>query len=232
MKRDIFLFIKRIGWLFSVIFLFFATGVLADIPQRESDNLQEKITALLNDRDAGYGVTHTVTFKKTQQLHLTCPEPQITLPENHRLSGNLSVSVQCERKQFVQIELHASGSYWVARKMIPSGSTVTKQDIHLRNGDLSALPADVILAGENVTDSMAVRAIEPGQPLQHNQLRKPWKIKSGERVDVIFSGQGFHVRGRGRAMSNAAVSDTTRIRMDSGKLISGIVDDNGFINII
>ncbi len=58
-----------------------------------------------------------------------------------------------------------------------------------------------------------------------------WRVKAGQRVQVIANGEGFSVNAEGQAMNNAAVAQNARVRMTSGQIVSGTVDSDGNILI-
>lgn len=189
--------------------------------------LASQIEAQLNARHADKGIIHTVTIKTPEAQWPDCPRPKLTLPNGNRLTGNMSVAVQCERKQFLQVTVEAEGRYWVAEQTIAAGETITRGQIGVRSGPLSKLPAGLAFQPQEIVGSVAIRALRPGQPIIASQLRKSWRIKTGEEVDVTFAGEGFRIRGKGKAMNNAAVDESARIRMASGQVISGRVTASG-----
>lgn len=63
-------------------------------------------------------------------------------------------------------------------------------------------------------------------------LRRLWIIKAGQDVQVLAQGEGFNVNSNGKAMNNAAIQDTVRVRMASGQIVSGTVADDGTVRIM
>ncbi|MTD37455.1 flagellar basal body P-ring formation protein FlgA [Erwinia sp. CPCC 100877] len=193
----------------------------------ERTALAEQIEAQLNARHADKGIVHKVTIKTPQAQWPDCQRPKLTLPNGNRLTGNMSVAVQCERKHFLQVTVEAEGRYWVAEQAIQAGEAITGAQIGTRSGSLSKLPAGLAFQPQEIVGSVATRAFRPGQPIIASQLRKSWRVKTGEEVDVMLTGEGFRIRGRGKAMNNAAVDELARIRMASGQIISGRVMASG-----
>ncbi|AHA65620.1 Flagella basal body P ring formation protein flgA [Shigella dysenteriae 1617] len=71
----------------------------------------------------------------------------------------------------------------------------------------------------------------PDQSIQLTQFRQAWRVKAGQRVNVIASGDGFSANAEGQALNNAAVAQNARVRMVSGQVVSGVVDADGNILI-
>lgn len=195
----------------------------------QSGGLAAQIEAQLDARQADKGITHKVTIKTPQAQWPDCPRPALTLPDNNRLTGNMSVGVQCARRQFLQVTVDAEGRYWVARQVIAAGSAISRNQIAQQRGSLSKLPASLVFNPQEIVGSVAVRTLNPGQPIVAGQLRKPWVIKTGDEVDVIISGEGFRIRSKGRATTNAAANRLVRVRMASGQLVTGRVDASGVV---
>lgn len=196
-----------------------------------SGQLPEKIEAALNTRYANAGITHRVTIRTPKAQWPVCADPKLTLPDNQRLTGNMSVAVQCERKQFIQVTVEAEGSYWVATQAIAAGSPVSREVIRPRHGPLSKLPANLVFSVQDIMGSVASRSISAGQPIVSAQLRKAWVIKIGDDVEVVLRGDGFRLRSKGRAMTNAALNAPLRVRMASGQVITGTINADGVVVI-
>lgn len=148
-----------------------------------------------------------VTLITPARLLPDCPSPQLQLASYGRLSGNMSVTARC----------------------LPSGTALGSKDVARENGELTGQPRNVIFATQPVTGSFTTRAIQAGQPLTANMLRAPWKVRPGNPVAVVTRGPGFRVRHYGKAMSDAAVGSSLRVRLASGKMVSGAVDNQGVV---
>ena len=64
-----------------------------------------------------------------------------------------------------------------------------------------------------------------------SMVRQSWRVKAGQRVMVIATGDGFSVNSEGQALNNAAVAQNARVRMANGQVVSGTVDNDGNILI-
>jgi flagella basal body P-ring formation protein FlgA len=60
-------------------------------------------------------------------------------------------------------------------------------------------------------------------------LRPPALFAVGADVRVMVNGGGFSVTSSGKAMSAAGEGQTVRVRMDNGRLISGVVNPEGVV---
>ncbi|QHM73197.1 flagellar basal body P-ring formation chaperone FlgA [Mixta intestinalis] len=220
-------------WRKILLPLFFISFTLP--AQDNNDSLTVKINQLLNgssDRSQQHITRRAVLLTAPEKLTALCNEPQLSLSGGQRLTGNRTVVAQCgDKKTFIQVRIEAEGSWWAAARDLKAGSVLSQQDLVRRSGSLASLPAGVLTQPEPLTGAVLTRALRAGQPLTESQLRKSWRIKRGDEVDVIAYGAGFHIVAKGKALDNAAVNGTIRIRMKSGQLVNGSVSQDGSVRI-
>jgi len=70
-----------------------------------------------------------------------------------------------------------------------------------------------------------------GKPVLQNQLRQQWRLRAGQTVELVMSGPGFFIRSQGKALNNAAVDDTLRVKTTSGRNVTGKVGRDGAVTI-
>ncbi|MGM3174050.1 flagellar basal body P-ring formation chaperone FlgA [Dickeya lacustris] len=176
--------------------------------------------------------TVTVVVKSPQEQWPTCDTPQISLPGNSRMWGNLSVSVRCnQERRFVQVEVQVIGKYIAAALPVSRGKTLTGTDIRLIRGRLDLLPPKTLIALSEAEGAVALRDIVPGQPITQAMIRKSWVIQAGQNVQILAQGDGFSARSDGKAINNAAVGQNARARTASGQVVSGVATSDGMILI-
>ncbi|HFR4113212.1 TPA: flagellar basal body P-ring formation chaperone FlgA [Yersinia enterocolitica] len=174
-----------------------------------------------------------VVIKTPQNQWPQCDMPEITLPANARPWGNISLSVRCDGvRRFIQTQVQVSGHYAVAARQLAAGVKITPQDIEMKKGRLDTLPPGALLEPNFAQGAVSLRQINAGQPLTRNMLRRLWIIKAGQDVQILAQGEGFNVNSNGKAMNNAAIQDTVRVRMASGQIVSGTVADDGTVRIM
>ncbi|HKM96702.1 MAG TPA: flagellar basal body P-ring formation chaperone FlgA [Buttiauxella sp.] len=180
------------------------------------------------------GISDDVSVKvKTPDAQLPpCPLPDFSMPGNSRLWGTVSVMAKCGNdKRYIQAEVQATGNYVVATQALPRGSVIDQSLLQLKRGRLDQLPPRTILDINQANSATTLRDIAPNQPILLSMVRQSWRIKAGQQVQVVAAGDGFSVNSEGRALNNAAVAQTARVRMNSGQIVSGVVDPDGNILI-
>lgn len=161
-----------------------------------------------------------------------CPAPQLSLPNNGRSWGMISLSVRCgETRRFVQTDVQVTGRYWVAARTIPRGTVLSAADLQQKEGRLDTLPPRTLQNEQQVQGAVALRAINIGQPLTLSMVRRAWQVQAGQEVQVMAGGNGFNVSSAGKAMNNAAIADNVRVRMASGQVVSGTVAADGTVHL-
>jgi len=209
----------------AAILLLLSTQALAS-------DLNAQLTAFFANRLAGFSDEVVVQLRSAQNLLPACEQPALSVAGNARLWGNLNVLAQCaNEKRYVQVMVQATGNYVVAAQPVARGSQLQPESVTLKRGRLDQLPPRTMLDINQAQDAVSLRDLVPGQAIQLSMLRQAWRVKAGQKVQVIASGDGFSVNGEGQAMNNASVAQRARVRMASGQIVSGTVAPDGNILI-
>lgn len=199
-----------------------------------AEGLSEQVKSFIEAQFAGNGnVTEVkVQLRTPASRWPQCELPQLSLPQNARRWGNISISARCgQERRFIQAQVQVLGHYLVAARGINAGSKLTAEDLKLKTGRLDTLPARTLTDSGKAIGAVSLRNISPGQPLNPVMLRRAWVVNAGQTVQVMAQGNGFNISGAGKAMNNAAAEDSVRVRMASGQIVSGIANGDGTIRI-
>lgn len=209
------------------------TGLLFSLNTQAAD-LAAQIDRFVKAQFASYPqVTDVKVHVRTPASQWPqCEVPQLSLPQNARRWGNISISVRCpQERRFIQTQVQVMGHYLVAARSIAAGKKLSAADIQLKNGRLDTLSPRTLAEGNKAIGAVSLRNISAGQPLNLAMLRRAWVIKAGQEVQVMAQGEGFAIRSAGKAMNNAAAKDNVRVRLLSGQIINGIAAEDGTIQI-
>ncbi|HEJ7888548.1 flagellar basal body P-ring formation chaperone FlgA [Serratia liquefaciens] len=197
-----------------------------------AEDLAAQIDRFISSQFSGSPVQVKVLVRTPATQWPQCEFPQLSLPQNSRRWGNISVSARCgQERRFIQTQVQVIGQYLVSARGISAGSKLTAADIRFKSGRLDTLPPRTLSETGKALGAVSLRNISPGQPLTFAMLRRAWVIKAGQAVQVTAQGSGFNISGTGKAMNNAAAEDNVRVRMASGQIVSGIASDDGTIRI-
>ena len=109
------------------------------------------------------------------------------------------------------------------------GQVLGPEDVRLERAELTQLPADVITEAQRAVGKSANAAFPAGFTLREDMLRAPLAVTAGQRVRILFQGEGFSVSSEGRALGNASLGEPVQVRAASGKLLSGVVQEAGVV---
>lgn len=163
-----------------------------------------------------------------------CPNAESFLPPGVRLWGNITVGLRCQEPPwtvYIPVTVTVTALAVVASKPLQQGQVLTRADVNVQLSDVTQMPAGVIADIEQVLGKTLSGSIAAGQPIRTNLLRAPQLIKSGQTVKLIAQSGSFQVSADGKALGNAALGQVVSVRTAGGKVVSGVVKEDGSVEI-
>lgn len=155
------------------------------------------------------------------------------LPTGAKAWGRVSVGVRCNAGQpwtrYVAANVGVHGPYYVAARALGAGQMLTASDAERREGDLTALPASVVVDPAQIEGTLVSNPVASGAPLRRDLLRHPSLVLQGQAVKLVQRGQGFVTSAEGKALTSAAVGATVQVRLQGGQVLSGVVQADGTV---
>jgi flagella basal body P-ring formation protein FlgA len=163
-----------------------------------------------------------------------CNRVEPYLPPGARLWGRTRLGLRCADgptrwNVFLPVTVKAFGPAWVLAGNVASGAALTEQDAMETEVDWAAEPSPVIVNPQAWVGLVAAHPLSAGQALRQNMVRPPDIFKAGTAVRVVVQGPGYEVVSSGQAMSAGAVGQNVRIRMPNGRVIGGVVAEDGSV---
>lgn len=163
-----------------------------------------------------------------------CNRVEPYLPSGARLWGRTRLGLRCldgatRWNVFLPVTVKAFGPAFVLTANVASGTLLTAADAAETEVDWAADMAPVAASAESWVGLTATRALVAGQTLRQNMVRAPDAFKAGSQVRVVAQGPGFAVTSSGQAMSAGAIGQNVRVRMANGRVIGGVVAQDGTI---
>lgn len=162
-----------------------------------------------------------------------CSKVETYTPPNTRTIGRTHIGVRCTESAnwniLVPVHISVRAAYLTTSRALSAGQTIHSDDLKVSFGDISSLPTGTISRTDQAEGKILRNSIGPGQVLRSEQLQSPYVIQQGQSVKVLSLGPGFSVKASGKALNNAAEGDLARVRMQSGKTVSGIAQHDGTI---
>lgn len=165
----------------------------------------------------------------------SCDAFEPFLPAGARLWGRTTLGVRCAAganwSLFVKVQVKVEGDYLVAAHSLAQGQVLTAADLGLQHGDLTELPAGVLVEPEQAIGRTVTLGLSAGRPLRSDMLRQVQAVLQGQSVKVLSGGKNFQVSTEGRALNAAAAGQVVQVRLASGQVLSGIARPGGVVEI-
>jgi len=165
-----------------------------------------------------------------------CQQVEPYLPKGARLWGRSRIGLRCldghaNWNVFLPITVKVWGPAWTARRTIAPGEVLSENDAERAEVDWAEHPAPVIAQADDWVGAITARGLLPGQVLRQNMLRPVQVFKAGTEVKVVVSQARLNLAATGRAMGHGFLGQSVRVKMDSGKTVSGRVQKDSTVVI-
>jgi flagella basal body P-ring formation protein FlgA len=165
-----------------------------------------------------------------------CGNIEPFLPAGSRLWGKSRVGLRCSDGMTrwnvsLPATVKAFGPAWVVRTPVAVGASIALPDVLEAEVDWAEDAQPVLTDVGAWNGQVAVRQLATGQTLRQGMVRAPQVFQAGAQVRVLAQGSGFQVTGEAQALSAGVVGQAARVRMDSGRVTSGMVLDARTVKI-
>ncbi|RFO95062.1 flagella basal body P-ring formation protein FlgA [Rhodoferax lacus] len=165
-----------------------------------------------------------------------CGNVEAYLPPGARLWGHSRVGLRCvdgmaRWNVSVPVQVKAYGNAWVVRGQIMAGNPVTQNDVASVEVDWAEETSPVLQDPALWLGQTASRTLSSGQVLRQGVVRPTQVFQAGTQVRVVAEGPGFQVTSDAQALAAGVVGQSTRVRMDNGRITSGTVLDARTVKI-
>lgn len=217
----------------AVLFLLLAAPALSHAQNSLADTLDHYLRTQTQGLPGKVSYSIGQLDSRTQLSPCSVFEP--FLPTGSRLWGKTTVGVRCLGPSawtiYIPVQVNVSGTYLVTTRPMTAGQVLGAGDFVTRNGDLSALPANILTEPAQAIGKTIKNGISAGQPLRSDFVIAPWAVQQGQSVRLVSKGSGFSVSSEGKALNNAADGQVVQVRTGSGQTVSGIARPGGFVEI-
>jgi flagella basal body P-ring formation protein FlgA len=165
-----------------------------------------------------------------------CGHVEPFLPTGARLWGKTRAGMRCvdgisRWSVTVPVTVKATGQAWVVRNVVSAGSVLKPGDLVLGEVDWAEDTQAVVKGPEEWVGQVASRTLLTGQTLRQGMTKPTQVFQAGASVRVVAQGVGFVVTSEAQALSSGVVGQLARVRMDSGRVTSGVVLDTRTVKI-
>ncbi|MFT3758725.1 flagellar basal body P-ring formation chaperone FlgA [Thauera sp.] len=217
--------------------LFAALSPSPSAAQQPSEPVEAAVRSLLERETLGQPGEVRInvrTFDPANQLP-PCTALDAFLQPGTRAWGQLTVGIRCDAPTawtaWAQATVQVFGPYLVTTRAMRSAEVIGEADIEVREGELSALPDNILSAPKQAIGHVTRFAQAAGAPLRAGSLRQADAVRRGQTVPVTTRGPGFTVSGEGQALNGAAAGERVRLRLGNGQIVQGTVRPDGTVDV-
>ena len=159
-----------------------------------------------------------------------CAAIEPYLPNGLRLWGKTRIGVRCLEgavrwNVFLPVQVKALGPAWVIKGDVPAGKVLTEDDAVVAEVDWAQDNQAILADPAMWLGQTATRALTTGQALRQGMVRPAQVFQAGANVRIVAHGPGFVISSDGQALSAGVVGGPARVRIENGRILSGVVLD-------
>lgn len=165
-----------------------------------------------------------------------CGNIEPYLPPGSRLWGRSRVGLRCvdgmtRWNVTLPVTVRALGQAWVIKGQIAPNAPVTSADVVQAEVDWAEDPNPILSDIGQWQGQSATRLLGTGQALRQGMVKPAQVFQAGSQVRVIAQGPGFRISGEAQALSAGVVGQPARVKMENGRIASGVVLDARTVKI-
>lgn len=150
-----------------------------------------------------------------------------------KLAPSFLVAVTSEKAatSWVSVQLRIERMAAVLKRSVSLGQKISESDIEWKRADVSFARETPVTLDE-LTQQTAARSLSAGQVIYPSDLKREDLVKRGQPVKVTVGTADFEITVNGTAEDNGRNGDLVKIKLvDSGKILSGRVVDQGMVKV-
>ena len=165
-----------------------------------------------------------------------CNRVEPFLPPGSRLWGRTRMGLRCADgaarwSVFLPVTVKAYGLAWVIKGNMAAGSVLRQDDVMEAEVDWAEDSGAVVIDPALWVGQVATRGLVTGQVLRQGMFRPAQVFQAGAQVRVVAQGAGFQIMSDGQALSAGVVGQPARVKMDNGRIMTGVVLDTRTVKI-
>jgi flagella basal body P-ring formation protein FlgA len=165
-----------------------------------------------------------------------CGNVEPYLPAGSRLWGRTRVGLRCidgmsRWNVSLPVTVNAYGNAWVIKGSVASGAAIAEDDVMEAEVNWAEEASPVIRDKALWVGQIATRQLTTGQTLRQSMVRPAQVFQAGAQVRVLAQGPGFQISSDAQALSAGVVGQVARVKMENGRVSSGVVLDTKTVKI-
>lgn len=215
----------------------YAQGVpVPDLQEMTQNWLRNAAAAVQPAGAAGLRMEVTVGSLDSRLKLAACGNIEPYLPPGSKLWGRTRVGLRCvdgvsRWNVTLPVTVNAFGPAWVVKSHVPSGAVLTQGDMVEAEVNWAEDMHPVLRDRSLWVGQVATRLLTTGQTLREGMVKPAQVFQAGAQVRVVAQGPGFQISSDAQALSAGVVGEIARVRMDNGRVTSGVVLDTRTVKI-
>jgi flagella basal body P-ring formation protein FlgA len=157
-------------------------------------------------------------------------------PQGSRLWGNSRVGLRCvdgvtRWNILIPATVKAYGQAWVVRGQVAQGAVLTEADVVSAEIDWAEDTNPVLIDHAAWQGQTTTRQLTTGMVIRQGLVKPSLVFQAGAQVRVVAQGAGFEISSDAQAMASGVIGQVTRVRMDNGRITTGVVLDARTVKI-
>jgi len=193
----------------------------------------EQQTALQHGQDAEISIAR---LDNRLQLTECSKTPSAFLSPGAKLQGKLTVGLRCtgQKPWTVYIPAHIKNfaEIAVAARPLSRGIEISNSDVITIRQDLSLVRAGYFKKTNDIVGKILKRSMPQGLAFSPNFVTPALLVRRGDEVTILASVGGLQVRGKGKALKDAALGESVPVRnKQSKRIVQGIAVKSGIVSV-
>jgi flagellar basal body P-ring formation protein FlgA len=154
-----------------------------------------------------------------------CQRVEPFLPAGQPLWGRGRLGLRCLQGATrwsisVPMTVRVFAPGWAAMVPLPAGVVLQADQLERRVVEWTLDPSPVLAQDLPPAGRQLVRPLQAGEAVRQAHLKARQWFAAGDPVRLLMQGEGFAVRGAGQALAVGLEGQTSRVRLESGRILS------------
>jgi flagellar basal body P-ring formation protein FlgA len=220
-------------WLITIFISSICAPALAQVPV---DLVRRFVQSELGPIDGASRIDISVGSTSSRLRLAPCDKAEPFARSGARLWGAGFVGVRCvsgaQWTISVPVQVRVYGAALVAARALAAGQPIGEAEVRTEQVEWTRDARGVARDVSQLRRRVAVRSIEPGEPIGLTLLREVPAVAQGDPVKVVGLGQGFSVTTDAVALAAAPAGQPVRVRVESGKILTGTAREGRVVEVL
>lgn len=207
-----------------------AQGVAPDYEASAQSWLREATTATQSNGASDLRMDVKVGSLDSRLRLAPCANIEPYLPAGTRLWGRTRIGLRCvdgisRWNVSLPVTVNAFGNAWVIKGPVQAGAALTEDDVVEAEVNWAEDASPVLRDRALWLGQTATRPLNTGQTLRQGMVKPAQVFQAGAQVRVVAAGAGFQVSTDAQALSPGVIGQIARVKLENGRVSSGVVLD-------